>query len=42
MICIFICTILAALGSKLVTWNAVLVLIVVFVGAVAFAKRGSP
>jgi len=42
MICVIVCTILAGLGSKLVTWDAVLVLIVVFAGTAFFAKRGVP
>lgn len=39
---IFFCAFLAALGSKVVAWDAVLVLVVVFAGAVFFAKQVSP
>ncbi len=41
MICIVIAAVLAALGSKSITWGVVVVIGVVFFGAVHFAKRGS-
>lgn len=41
MLCIFIAAVLAALGSKLITWGVVLVICVLFVAAVVFAKWGA-
>ncbi len=42
MLCIVIAAVLAALGSKLITWGVVVVIGMVFAGAVIFAKKGSP
>ena len=42
MLCILIAAVLAALGSKLITWGVVAVIGVVFAGAVFFAKQGAP
>jgi len=42
MICLFICIAFALLGSRLVTWSVVLVVGVLFVGAIYFAKKGAP
>lgn len=42
MLCVFISALLAALGSKLITWGVVVVIVVLFVAAVFFAKRGAP
>lgn len=42
MTCVFIAAVLAALGSKSITWGVVVVIGVVFAGAVFFAKRGAP
>lgn len=41
MLCIVIAALLAVLGSKLITWSVVLVICVLFVAAVIFAKRGA-
>ena len=42
MLCVVIAAVLAALGSKLITWGVVVVIVVLFVSAVAFAKWGAP
>lgn len=42
MLCIVIAALLAVLGSKLITWSVVLVICVLFVATVVFAKRGAP
>jgi hypothetical protein len=42
MLSVVIAAVLAALGSKLITWGVVVVIGVVFAGAVFFAKRGAP
>ena len=41
MICIVISVVLAALGSKLITWGVVVVIAALFGAAVHFAKKGS-
>jgi hypothetical protein len=42
MLCIVIAAVLAALGSKSITWGVVAVIGLVFAGAIYFAKRGAP
>ena len=42
MISLFFFVFLALAGSRLVTWDVVLVVAVVFAAAIFFAKRGAP